>query len=156
MCPLICGPCFRRKSLPAGAALQVAGDHFAFADGTPARFWGTNFNGGSCFPEHDYAEKMARRLAKMGINLVRFHQLDAEWNTPNIFQFTKGAWLENTQSLDPESMDRLDYFVFCLKREGIYLYMDLLTYRRFRTGDGVAAARTCPTRPSPTACTTGG
>lgn len=140
-----------QEEKPAGrhGFLQVAGDHFAFADGTPARFWGTNFNGGSCFPEHDYAEKMARRLAKIGINLVRFHQLDAEWNTPNIFQFTKGAWLENTQSLDPESMDRLDYFVYCLKREGIYLYMDLLTYRRFRTGDGVAAARDLPDAAKP-------
>ena len=136
---------------PAGkhGFLTRSGSHFAFEDGTPARFWGTNFNGGSCFPEHDYAEKMAKRLAKIGINLVRFHQLDAEWNTPNIFQFTKGAWMENTQSLDPESMDRLDYFVHCLKQEGIYIYMDLLTYRRFRTGDGVASAKDLPDAAKP-------
>lgn len=140
-----------QEEKPAGkhGFMQVAGDHFEFADGTPARFWGTNFNGGSCFPEHDYAEKMAVRLAKIGINLVRFHQLDAEWNTPNIFQFTKGTWLENTQNLDPESMDRLDYFVYCLKREGIYIYMDLLTYRRFRTGDGIASAKELPDAAKP-------
>lgn len=140
-----------REEKPAGkhGFMQVAGNHFEFADGTPARFWGTNFNGGSCFPEHDYAEKMAVRLAKIGINLVRFHQLDAEWNTPNIFQFTKGPWLENTQNLDPESMDRLDYFVYCLKREGIYIYMDLLTYRRFRTGDGIASAKDLPDAAKP-------
>ena len=48
-----------QEEKPAGrhGFLQVAGDHFAFADGTPARFWGTNFNGGSCFPEHDYAKR---------------------------------------------------------------------------------------------------
>lgn len=66
--------------------------------------------------------------------------MDAEWSTPNIFQYTKGKNRTNTMSLDPVSMDRLDYLVYCLKQEGIYVYMDLLTYRRFRSGDGVESA----------------
>lgn len=37
-------------------------------------------------------------------------------------------------------MDRLDYLIWCLKKEGIYVYLDLLTYRRFETGDGVESA----------------
>jgi len=128
--------------VPAGkhGFMKVEGNKFVFEDGTPARFWGTNFNGGACFPEHDYAEKVARRLGKMGQNIVRFHQLDAEWNTPNIFQLTKGPVPENTRSLDPRSMDRLDYLIACLKKEGIYIYLDLLTYRRFKEGDGVPSA----------------
>ena len=136
---------------PAGrhGFMRAEGGSFVFADGTPARFWGTNFNGGACFPEHAYAEKLAVRLAKIGINLVRFHQLDAEWNTPNIFQLTKGPWLETTRALCPESLDRLDYLIACLKREGIYVYLDLLTYRRFRTGDGVAAAKELPDAAKP-------
>jgi hypothetical protein len=111
-----------------------------FEDGTEARFWGTNFNSAANFPSHSYSEKVARRLAKFGVNLVRFHQLDGDWSTPNIFQFTKGRRLDNTRALDPESMDRLDYLIFCLKQEGIYVYFDMLTYRLFRSGDGVAAA----------------
>ena len=83
---------------------------------------------------------MAKRLAKTGINLVRFHQLDAEWSTPNIFQFTKGKRKGNTLDFDPESMKRLDYLIYCLKNEGIYIYMDMLTYRKFKSGDGVEAA----------------
>lgn len=110
-----------------------------FEDGTEARFWGTNFNSVANFPSHSYSEKVARRLAKFGVNLVRFHQLDGDWSTPNIFQFTKGKRLANTRSLDPESMDRLDYLIYCLKQEGIYVYFDMLTYRLFRSGDGVAA-----------------
>ena len=124
---------------PAGkhGFLTRSGSHFAFEDGTPARFWGVNFNGGACFPEFDYAEKVAHRLAMTGINIVRFHQLDAEWNTPNIYSFTKGERKGHTQTFDAESMKRLDYLVKCLKEEGIYVYLDMLTYRKFKAGDGV-------------------
>ncbi|MDD4144569.1 MAG: hypothetical protein PHN68_08035 [Prolixibacteraceae bacterium] len=127
---------------PAGkhGFLTISNDRFTFEDGTEARFWGTNFNSAQIFPPHSHSEIVARRLAKTGINIVRFHQMDAEWSTPNIFQLTKGKNKTDTQSFDPESMDRLDYLIYCLKKEGIHVYMDLLTYRRFKTGDGVAEA----------------
>lgn len=123
---------------PAGkhGFIKPEGDHFIFEDGTPARFWGVNFNGGANFPEHDYAEKVARRLAQTGCNIVRFHQLDAEWDTPNIYQYTKGKRLYTTRKLDPVSMDHLDYLIHCLKEEGIYIYFDMMTYRNFKEGDG--------------------
>jgi len=129
---------------PAGkhGFLKCAGDHFEFEDGTPGRFWGTNFNGGANFPEHDYADKVALRLAKIGVNIVRFHQLDAEWDTPNIFKFTKGPRCAATQEFDAESMDRLDYLIYALKKQGIYCYMDMFTYRRFKTDEGVVNAHT--------------
>ncbi len=136
---------------PAGkhGFLKTDGSHFSFEDGTRVAFWGTNINGGANFPEHDYAEKLARRFAKIGINMVRFHQLDAEWNTPNIFSFTKGKRVENTLSFDPESMDRLDYLLYCLKKEGIYCYMDMYTYRKFKSGDGVENAENLKDRARP-------
>ncbi len=138
------------KEKPAGkhGFLQVQGRDFVFEDGTKATFWGTNFNGAGCFPEHDYAEKLAKRLAKIGINLVRFHQLDAEWHTPNIFNFTKGRQIKDAQ-FDPESMDRLDYLIYCLKKEGIYCYMDMFTYRRFKSEEGVACAAELPDAAKP-------
>ena len=122
---------------PAGkhGFLKVDGKHFVFEDGTPVRFWGTNFNGCGNFPEKDYADILASRLAKIGINLVRFHQLDSEWHTPNIFAFTKGKRVRGGE-FDPQSMDRLDYLIYALKREGIYCYMDMFTYRRFKTDEG--------------------
>ncbi len=130
---------------PAGrhGFLACRDGKLCFEDGTQARFWGVNFNSAANFPPHHYSEKVAVRLAKFGVNLVRFHQLDGDWSTPNIFQFTKGPRLENTRQLDPESMDRLDYLIHCLKREGIYVYFDLLTYRRFRSGDGVESTNAC-------------
>ena len=126
---------------PAGkhGFLKTEGRKFVFEDGTPAKFWGTNINGAACFPEKDYAEKFARRLAKLGLNIVRLHQMDAEWNTPNIFSFTKGKRFTG-RSFDERSMDRLDYLIYCLKKEGIYVYMDLLIYRKFRSDEGVPNA----------------
>ena len=126
---------------PAGkhGFLRAEGRSFVFEDGTKATFWGTNFNGACCFPDHDYARILARRLAKIGINLVRFHQLDAEWHTPNIFAFTRGKRLTGGK-LDPTSMDRLDYLIACLKEEGIYCYLDMLTYRKFKSDEGIENA----------------
>lgn len=136
---------------PAGkhGFLQAKGDNFVFEDGTVARFWGTNFNGGANFPAFEYSEKIAKRLAKIGVNLVRFHQLDAEWDHPNIFAFTNGKRQGDTLSLDIESMKRLDYLIYCLKNEGIYCYLDILTYRKFKSGDGVENALQLPDSAKP-------
>jgi hypothetical protein len=130
------------KERPAGrhGFMKVDGDRFVFEDGTPARFWGTCFNSAQCFPSHEHSAKLAKRLGKVGVNIVRFHQMDAEWSTPNIFQFTRGENKPNTLSFDPVSMDRLDYLIYSLKKEGVYIHMDLLTYRRFKEGDGLKDA----------------
>lgn len=135
---------------PAGkhGFLKTECKHFVFEDGTKVRFWGTNLNGGANFPDHSYAEKLARRLAKVGINLVRFHQLDSEWNTPNIFSYAKGKPFDG-RSFDTQSMDRLDYLIYCLKKEGIYCYMDMFTYRKFRSWEGVANAENLPDAAKP-------
>ncbi len=127
------------QEMPAGkhGFLTCKDGKMVFEDGTEARFWGTNFNSAACFPSHEYSEMVAKRLAKFGLNIVRMHQMDGDWSTPNIFQFTRGKRLENTRSLDPESLDRLDYLIYALKKNGIYVYLDMLTYRRFRSGDGI-------------------
>ena len=127
---------------PAGkhGFLTVKGDKFVFEDGTPAKFWGANFNSALCFPTHEYAEQVARRVAAAGVNIVRLHQMDADWSTPNIFQFAKGPRLVKTGIADPESLDRMDYLIKCLKENGVYIYMDVLTYRKFRTAECASGA----------------
>ena len=127
---------------PAGkhGFVRAEGEQLVFADGAPARFWGVCFNGGANFPSHDYAEKVAARLSQTGINLVRCHQLDAWWHSPNIFSFTRGKKVRTTRVLDPESMDRLDYLLHCLKQRGIYIYMDNIVLRKFTAEDGVEHA----------------
>ena len=124
---------------PAGkhGFVRADGEDLRFEDGTLAKFWGVNFNGGACFPSHEYSHKVAARLAQAGCNIVRFHQLDAEWDTPNIFSFSKGKRVTTTRVFDEKSMDALDYLIFCLKEEGIYCYLDMITYRKFKEGDDV-------------------
>ena len=131
-----------QKERPAGkhGFLQVDGDNFRFEDGTPGKFWGVMFNGGANFPTHEYAKQVARRLAMSGCNIVRLHQLDAEWCVPNIYQMYAGPRLQTTRVLCDESFERLDYLIHCLKEEGIYLTIDMVTYRKFKTGDGVKFA----------------
>lgn len=127
---------------PAGkhGFLTVKGDKFVFEDGTVAKFWGANFNSALCFPTHEYAEQVARRVACAGVNIVRLHQMDADWSTPNIFQFAKGPRLVKTGIADPESLDRMDYLIKCLKENGVYIYMDILTYRKFRSEESAVGA----------------
>jgi len=127
---------------PAGkhGFLTVQEDKFVFEDGTVARFFGTLFNSGMNFCSHDHARITAKRLAKFGINLVRLHQMDADSACPNIFNFTRGAHENRTTEFDPESLDRLDYLQACLKEEGIYVYVDGINHRIFRSGDGVRNA----------------
>ncbi len=139
------------RERPAGkhGFLSAQGGRLVFEDGAEGRFWGTCFNSGANFPTHAYSEMVARRLAKFGLNMMRTHQMDAEWATPNIFQLSRALPKDNTRSFDPECMDRLDYLIYCLKQEGIYTYLDLLTYRQFRPGDGVDAVDQLPQAAKP-------
>ena len=136
--PLDISPLFADE-IPAGkhGFLKTEKESFTFEDGTKGKFWGVLINSAACFPEHSAADKVARRLAKFGVNMVRLHQFDAEWATPNIFQFSKGTLLESTRRLDPESLDRFDYLIHALEKEGIYIFMDLLVYRTFKEKDGL-------------------
>ncbi len=128
------------NDVPAGrhGPLEVRGERFVFADGTPARFWGTCFTAEQNLPPHRDAEVTARRLARYGVNMVRIHQADAGWATNNLFRANRKH--NRTRSLHPEMMDRLDYLIAQLGRRGIYVYFDLLSTRVFDADDGVASA----------------
>ena len=122
---------------PAGkhGFVQAKGDDFFFENGKRAKFWGVNIVAADNFPTKKRAEEVAERLAKMGCNVARMHHMDAPWSVPNIF----GNKENSTRSLDPEMLDRFDYFVSALKKRGIYIYLDLLVHRQFKEGDGVIA-----------------
>ena len=38
-------------------------------------------------------------------------------------------------------MDHLDYLIYCLKEQGIYVYFDMMTYRKFKSGDDIPFAK---------------
>ncbi len=114
--------------------IRVRGDALEFADGTPARFWGTNVAARALFESDDAAiEREAQRLAALGYNLVRLHHHDAGWIGTNVFDTTDGT----TQVLDADALDRLDRWIDALAERGIYVWVDLHTGRRFLPGDKI-------------------
>lgn len=115
-----------------------ADGHFYFSKTRRrAKFWGVNFTFGANFPPKDQAEKVAARLAKLGVNVVRFHHMD-------YYAAPRGIWdpayfPNDTQHLDPGQLDRLDYLVYQLKRHGIYVNFNLKVARHFGPGDGLSS-----------------
>ncbi len=123
---------------PAGrhGFLGVRDGKFVFADGTRARFWGTTLSAAANFPDKNQAAKIAERLARFGINIVRTHHADAKWASRSLIDYRRG----DSRRFDAENLDRFDFFMSELKKRGIYVYLDQLVSRRFMDGDGVAAA----------------
>ncbi|MFW6161228.1 MAG: hypothetical protein ACODAJ_00575 [Planctomycetota bacterium] len=108
--------------------------HFTFADGTRARFFGTNVGGPSAIPEKAQAPVIAARLAKYGVNLLRIHSIDSRW--ASLIDYERG----DSRHFRADRLDRLDFFIAELIKRGIYIYFDMLDYRRFLPGDGVTDA----------------
>lgn len=124
------------KDKPAGKRgfLRAEGETFRFADGTEARFWGTNLTANALFSTpKDQIQAHARRLSRLGFNLVRIHHHDAAWISPNIFANPE----TDTRTLSKTSLDHLDWWIKCLKEEGIYVWLDLHIGRVFTAGDGI-------------------
>lgn len=122
---------------PAGkhGFIAVNDGHFSFEDGTRARFWGVNIHSDkACFPTYEQAEDIAKRLAQLGCNIVRMHLLD--YKAPHGIVDSE---YNDAQHLSDSQMDKMDYFIFQLKKNGIYVTFDVLGLgaRRFRQGDGV-------------------
>jgi len=107
---------------------------FVFSEtGNPVRFWGTNFSAGANFPTHEQSELIAERLKRFGVNIVRTHHADTDWGERSLIDKTR----DDSQHFDAESLDRFDYLIYCLKRAGIYIYLDQLVNRKFRPGDAI-------------------
>jgi hypothetical protein len=125
---------------PAGrfGPVTARSDGRLYVGDEPIRFFGVNLCYGANLPEKPAAEKIAARLAKFGINIVRVHHLDER-------RFPDGIWHRDPQqarTFDPEAVDRLDYLVAQLKANGIYVNLNLLVSRQFSPADGLPAAVT--------------
>lgn len=118
---------------PAGryGHVSIGPDGHFYVGGQRIRFLGVSVCASSAFPTRSEAEAIAARLAKFGINIVRFHHMDAFWVRFNIFQGP------GTRRLNPVALDRLDYFIAKLKENGIYVNLNLLVSRRLTAADGL-------------------
>ena len=116
----------------------VKDGHLYFEDGTRARFLGFNIAARSNTPSHEDAERLAERLASLGVNVIRMHAADAP-----IGEDKPGSWSASSKTplidydkktsrfFNPEGLDRFDYLAAKLKEKGIYIHVDLLVARAF-------------------------
>lgn len=129
--------------LPHFPAISITGQNFISVDqngnfssnGSRIRFWGTNVVADGAFPDKSSAWFIAGRLRNLGFNLVRFHHLDNNWTNGSLF--VQGS---DTRHLNPVTLDRMEYFINELKKNGIYADINLNVGRTFNQLDGVPDA----------------
>ncbi len=107
--------------------------HFAWPDGTRARFWGVNLSNKSVFIAKPDIDRVADTLARSGVNMVRLEAIDSAGGLLDV------PGKETSRELNPERLDAIDYWVAKLRERGIYVYIDLLDFRQFKAGDEVPA-----------------
>ena len=127
---------------PAGkhGFVRVEGNEFV-TDAGPIRFNGTNLTGPANFPEHDVADRLAARFARLGINCVRLHFMDTWYK--NFMDRPRQCILDDDlktqRKLSPAQLDKLDYLIAAFKKRGIYVNMNLHVGRTLDARDGVPA-----------------
>ncbi len=120
---------------PAGRAgrVTIREGHFADGHGARIRFFGVNLTATAALPDPADAPRLAARLRKAGVNLVRLHFLDIP--APD------GLTLPDRATLDPAQVDRFDDLLAALKAEGIYVNVNLHVARQYPGLEGDAAKR---------------
>jgi len=81
--------------------------NFVLGNGKPVRFWGVNVSSNNAAQSRESIDYLARKLAKLGVNIVRYHS--------PIFDDR-----EDPANVDTEKLDSLFYLISAMKREGIY------------------------------------
>lgn len=111
------------RDAPAGKHgwAQVRDGHFAFEKlpDVPQRFCGANFCGEGTCPTHADADRIVERFARAGYNSMRIHHYERT--------FVRGS--SDRLTLNPEMIDRFDYFFAKAKERGIYTTTDIYVSR---------------------------
>jgi hypothetical protein len=95
-----------------------AAEHFSYS-GKAVRIWGVNLTFGANFPTHEDAPYVAQRLAAAGVNSVRCHHLDTS-------RWPRGIWTASDgKTIEPQALERLDYFINELAKRGIWANLNL-------------------------------
>lgn len=114
--------------------------HFVTGSGKRIRFLGGGLIRNACFPTHEMADALAKRLAMTGFNLIRVHHVDTTWAP-------KGIWdpaYKDKQHLDAGQLERFDYLISRLKAQGVYTNINLHVSRAFTAADGCPSVKDLP------------
>lgn len=120
---------------PTSVVTVDTNGHF-LANGQRVRFLGVNFAGDSPFMPTNKADQVAARLAKFGVNNVRFHHMDAPWAYGGgLLAYTS----TRSTNFNASQLEKVHYVVSRLKAHGIYANINLLVGREYRSQDGLGS-----------------
>lgn len=110
--------------IPVDANRIGTDDSHFVRDGERVRLWAVNTSFSGNLPDHDKAQRMAKRLAAAGVNCVRLHHMDTSWWPNGLWNPTDGT------TVYPAALERLDYFIDQLAQHGIWVNLNLHVGRK--------------------------
>jgi hypothetical protein len=123
------------KPIETGSERLEAAEHFR-RGGQQVRIWGVNLTFGANFPSHEDAPYVAERLAAAGVNSVRLHHVDTS-------RWPRGIWeAKEGKTIEPQALERLDYFINELAKRGIFVNLNLHVGRAHSRSLGLPQANT--------------
>lgn len=122
------------KAAGADGFVRIKDGHFV-TDAGRLRIWGVNTCFGANFPSHAEADAAAAHMAKLGINAVRMHHHETGTPPRGLLAPPK----DGKRAMDPEMLDRQDYFLDQLHKHGIYADLNLHVGRAMTAAEGFVA-----------------
>jgi len=116
--------------------VRIVDGHFADRHGERLRLLGVNFSFAANFPDHADADNVAAHLAKLGVNAVRHHHMDA-----------RDIWRslpDGSREVDPQKLEKLAYLIAQLAAHGIYSNINLHVSRSVIAEEGFPEADQLP------------
>lgn len=119
---------FLNSPINSDSRIYISEDGHLIANNNRIRIFGTNI---TSIPTKEMAEYDAKLLSRLGYNCIRFHHIDSTASNCLIKQSKEGKHIINEIKLDD-----LDYFIYELKKHGIYSNINFLTNRDINSIDG--------------------
>lgn len=102
--------------------------HFQFEkQDKPIRFYGANLVYWALYMEKSECDMIAERLARIGYNAIRIHHFDRD--------VVDRRNPDDSGRIVPGQLDKLDYLIYALKKNGIYITTDVFTDRMPAPGE---------------------
>lgn len=100
--------------------LMVKDGHFVRQDGERVRLMGTTLSYSACYPDSIVAMNLARRFHDLGINAVRLRGWDITVNGGYLLPYLSPT---TDTTFSSYYLNRLDWFIYQLKKNGVYVYL---------------------------------